>query len=156
MNRAISSLRNGVIAVAVVAPFVYLALNWTAMPDSVPSHFGISGRPDAWGPRWNLFLLPACVVVMVSLLSLGKRFPNRFNHLVPITNENRERQRQLGLGLLDDLQVLIAATLCYISIQQMRTALKLTAGLGVWTMVLFLTAVFGTIGVYLVRSVKAR
>ena len=156
MNRAIGFVRSGAIAVAMLAPFVYLALNWTAMPATVPSHFGINGQPDAWGPRWNLFLLPALALVIVSLLSVGKRFPNHFNYPVRITEENRERQRELGLELIDELRFIVATLLGYISIQQMRTALNQTNGLGVWTMLLLVAAVFGTIAAYFVRSIRAR
>jgi hypothetical protein len=156
MNRAIQFLRSGAIAIAILAPFVYLALNWTAMPAKVPSHFGINGQPDAWAPRWNLFLLPTCALVVVSMLSIGKLFSNHFNYPVRVTDENRERQRQLGLELLDELRFIVASLLGYMSIQQMRTALNLTNGLGVWTMLLLVAAVLGTVGAYFVRSLRAR
>jgi hypothetical protein len=156
VNRAIELVKNGAIAVAMLAPFVYLALHWTAMPATVPSHFGINGQPDAWGPRWNLFLLPACALVVVSLLTVGKRFSNHFNYPVKVTEENRERQRELGLELLDELRFIVAVLLGYISIQQMRTALNLTNGLGVWMMLMLVAAVFGTLGAYFVRSIRAR
>jgi|SRR5436190_9124716 len=156
MNRSVQFVRSGAIAVAMLAPFVYLALNWAAMPATVPSHFGINGQPDAWGPRWHLFLVPACALVVVSLLSIGKRFSNHFNYPVRITEENRERQRELGLELIDELRFIVASLMGYISIQQMRTALNLTNGLGVWVMMLLVAAVFGTIGAYFVRSVRAQ
>jgi hypothetical protein len=156
MNRAIQVLRSGVIAVAMLAPIVYLALNWSLMPATVPSHFGISGQPDAWGPRWNLFLIPIVAIVIVSLLTVGRRFSDHFNYPVVITDENRERQRQLGLGLLDDLRFIVATLLGYIAIQQMRTALNLTNGLGLWTLLLLIAALFGTIAAYIVRSILAR
>jgi hypothetical protein len=156
MNRAICCVRNAVIAMAMLGPMMFLAFHWSAMPAVVPSHFGPNGRPDAWGPRWNLFVLPACTVVIVSLLTVGKRFPNRFNYPVPVTPANRERQQQLGLQLLDDLRFLTAVLLGYLSLQQMRTALNLANGLGVWTMLLFVAAVFGTIAAYFVRAIAAR
>ena len=156
MNRAIGFVRNGAIAVAMLAPFVYLALNWTAMPVQIPSHFGINGQPDAWGPRSHLFLLPAMALVLVTTLTIARRFSNHFNHPVRVTEENRERQRLLGLELLDELRFITATLLGYMSIQQMRTALNLTNGLGVWTMLLLVAAVFGTVGAYLIRAVRAR
>jgi hypothetical protein len=149
-------LKNAAFAVAIIAPLVYLALNWSAMPDSVPSHFGINGQPDAWGPRWHLFLLPAFAVLIVALLSVGKRFSNRFRYPVAVTAENHERQRRLGLELLDELRLVVAILLGYMSIQQMRTALNLANGLGVGIMIVLVAAVFGTIGVYYARAVRAR
>jgi uncharacterized membrane protein len=156
MFRAFQFIRSGAIATAILAPFVYLALNWTAMPVQVPSHFGINGQPDAWGPRWHLFLLPAVALILVTTLSIASRFPNHFNYPVRVTDENRERQRLLGLELLDELRFIIATLLGYMSIQQMRTALNLTNGLSVWMTLLLVAAVFGAVGAYLVRSIRAR
>jgi hypothetical protein len=46
-----------------------LATTWRSIPQSVPSHFGISGRPDRWNGRWVLFLLLAVQAgTMASLL----------------------------------------------------------------------------------------
>jgi uncharacterized membrane protein len=156
MNQSFQPLRSGAIALAIFAPLVYLALNWSAMPDRVPMHFGISGKPDGWGPRWTLFLLPVIAVALLSLLTVGKRFPSHFNYPVPVTPENRERQQQLGLELLDEMRLVTAVMLGYISIQQMRTALNLTNGLGVWTMLLFMASMIGTIAAYMIRSIRAR
>jgi hypothetical protein len=156
MHRSFQVFRNGAIAVAILAPFVYLAFNWSGMPGSVPMHFGMTGKPDGWGPRWTLFLLPVTAVVVVSLLTFGKRFPSHFNYPVKVTAENRERQQRLGLELLDEMRFVVAVMLGYISIQQMRTALNLTNGLGVWTMLLIVAAMMGTIAAYMVRSIRAR
>lgn len=36
-----------------------LAITWQSIPKSVPTHFGLSGRPDNWGGKWIFFLLLA-------------------------------------------------------------------------------------------------
>lgn len=40
-------------------PFALLAWFWGQIPDSVPTHWGMSGEPDAWSDKGaSLFLLP--------------------------------------------------------------------------------------------------
>jgi uncharacterized membrane protein len=52
----------------IVVPLLYLALVWNQLPETVPTHFGISGKPDAYGPKWTLMLLSAVSVGMYFLL----------------------------------------------------------------------------------------
>ena len=49
-------------------PWVYLAVIWKDLPQTIPTHFGISGYPDAWGPRDEILLAPAIFSVMGILL----------------------------------------------------------------------------------------
>ena len=103
-----------------------------------------------------LFLNPLVGLVLVSLLTIGKRFPNHFNYPVKITPENAELQHTLAIHFLDRITIVSAVMLGYMSIQQMRTALNLANGLGVWTMLLMVAALFGAIGAYLIRALRAR
>ena len=155
MNRTLQNLRRTLVVIAIAAPAAYLAAHWSAFPETVPTHFGISGRPDAWGPRWNLLLAPVIGTFVVSLLTIVKRFPNRFNFPVKVTEANIERQRRLAIELLDDLRVVVAVLFGYISYQQMRTALNEVAGLGVSFMAAILIVLVGTIGTYFIRAVRA-
>lgn len=39
------------------------------MPDTIPTHFGPSGEPDAWGTKYSVLMYPA-VVVLVAVLAI--------------------------------------------------------------------------------------
>lgn len=152
----VAFIRNVIVAVALVTPALDLAVHWSSFPATVPMHFGVSGKPDGWGPRWTLALLPATAIVIVSLLAIVRRIPQHFNYPVRVTDENRALQQSLAIELLDQLRVVVAVMLGYISIQQMRTALGLTDGLGVWFLVVVVIAMFGTLGTYFTRALRAR
>lgn len=49
-------------------PWVYLAVIWKDLPQTIPTHFGLNGYPDAWGPRDEILLAPAIFSVMGILL----------------------------------------------------------------------------------------
>lgn len=63
----------------IVAPLVYLILVWNQLPEIVPTHFGISGKPDAYGPKWTLIILSAVSIGMYFLLRYVPQLDPRLN-----------------------------------------------------------------------------
>ena len=50
---------------------VYLvAANYSSLPDTIPTHFGVSGTADDWGSKSTIFLLPALAVPLYFLMSV--------------------------------------------------------------------------------------
>lgn len=39
-------------------PWIYLAFIWKELPATIPTHFGIAGKPDKFGDRNEIFLAP--------------------------------------------------------------------------------------------------
>lgn len=70
------------IVTLVCAPFIYAAFIWDALPDRVPTHFGISGKPDAYGSKTSA-LVPIVVLMVGGLgvyfliTNIGKVDPKR-------------------------------------------------------------------------------
>ena len=58
-------------ALAVVASFVVLARAWPELPQRVPVHFGITGFPDAWGPKAAAIVWPLIILLIFSALEAG-------------------------------------------------------------------------------------
>jgi uncharacterized membrane protein len=75
MKKTIDYLMWGVI----VAPLVYLMLVWNQLPEIVPTHFGISGKPDAYGAKWTLIILSAVSIGMYFLLRYVPQLDPRLN-----------------------------------------------------------------------------
>jgi uncharacterized membrane protein len=50
---------------------------WPRLPDQIPTHFGIDGRPDAWSPKtvWSWFDLPVIALLIAGLLGLTAKLP---------------------------------------------------------------------------------
>jgi uncharacterized membrane protein len=49
--------------------FLLTALYYPYLPERVPTHFGFNGRPDQWGPRWTIWLLPVVGVVIWAVMA---------------------------------------------------------------------------------------
>jgi len=59
--------KDGLIWIALLAPFVFIAIYWDQFPEQIPTHFGLDGKPDDYGGKaFGLLLLP--------LLNLGMYF----------------------------------------------------------------------------------
>lgn len=54
-----------VVALAVILAIVGILI----MPDTIPTHFGPSGAPDAWGSKYMVLLYPA-ILVLVTVLAV--------------------------------------------------------------------------------------
>ena len=91
------------LALAVIALLGLLAVTaywWPALPAIIPTHFGIDGRPNAYGSKNTFFFLPALLLVMTVSFALLSRYPWIFNYPVVITQQNAARQYQRGRQLL--------------------------------------------------------
>ncbi|HEY0866827.1 MAG TPA: SdpI family protein [Fimbriimonas sp.] len=54
----------GAFGASVAASAVYGAF----LPDRVPTHWGLSGQPDAWGSKWiNLLMMPGMLLAFIVL-----------------------------------------------------------------------------------------
>src|SRR5262245_11993508 len=87
---------------------------WQALPEAVPTHFGFAGKPDAWGSRNTILILPIAGIVSYLLLTIINRYPHVFNYPVPITPENAERQYRLGQRIIRLVKAGIMLLFAYI------------------------------------------
>ena len=54
-----SSLIRTLIAIVILSlPFIYAIMIYDSLPDSIPTHFGITGEPDAYGDKDSIYLGP--------------------------------------------------------------------------------------------------
>ena len=50
-------------------PGLILLQQWNTLPDEIPAHFGITGRPDRWGGKWQAWILPVVSLVIYGAMS---------------------------------------------------------------------------------------
>ena len=56
--------------ILILLPYVYLAMVWNQLPAEVPTHFDINGKPDDWSSRIFLLLVPGGMGLFLYLLLL--------------------------------------------------------------------------------------
>ncbi|HEY7356977.1 MAG TPA: DUF1648 domain-containing protein [Ktedonobacterales bacterium] len=133
-----------------------LALSWSRIPATIPTHFNAAGQPDSYGGKGTLFVSPVIACVLYGLLTLLSFFPQVFNFPWAITAQNAWEQYRLARAMLAWLKVELIAIVAYINWLLLQTSLGQASGLGFWFLPVALVAVFATIGVYLRLLYRAR
>jgi hypothetical protein len=130
--------------------------SWPLLPDNIPHHFGGSGKPDAWGGKWILWLLPGISLVLYIGLTILSRYPHIYNYPWPITEKNAAAQYHLARIMIGALKAEIVLIFIYIQQQTIQVALGKVEGLGIAFLPIFLILIFGTVGIYFVKAYQAK
>ena len=127
-----------------------------SLPERIPTHFGVSGAPDGWGPKLMLYVLVALVAVIYVGLSLLQRIPAKFNYPVRVTEANRARLHLIALGLVRWIKVGMAGMFTYIQWAVVQVGTGQAAGLSSAVMVGLVAALLGTVALFTVWMVRSK
>jgi len=142
--------------VGVVFLFFLVVVYWSQLPDSIPIHYNAAGKPDSWSGKWSLLIMPTVGLVLYIGLSILTGFPHLYNFPWKITEINKERQFHLAQMLVLSIKTEIVWIFGYIQWQTVQIALGKANGLGASFKFIFLGIIFGTIGIYIMKALKAR
>jgi len=143
-------------ALGIIINLIILIKFFSMLPNTIPTHFDAAGTPDNWGSKGALLILPIVAFVLYALLTLLSRFPHIYNYLTEITDENAKAQYHNARTLMICLKTEIIFTFSYIQWLTIAVALGKANGLGPAFIIIFLAAIFGTIGYYIYRSIKLK
>lgn len=124
---------------------------WPGLPDKVPTHFGFAGKPDAWGSKDTLWILPAATLGLCFLLTLVEPFPHVYNYPVPITPENAGRQYRIARRLIILSKAIIVWLFTYMQWSTIQVAQGRAPGLGEW----FLPAMLALLALVTITHIRA-
>lgn len=147
---------DGLCFVTVIGTVVLVANAWGKLPDRIPHHFDFSGRPDAWGGKWVLLVLPVFSVVLFIFLGAIRNIPHRFNYLWPITEQNAERQYRIALSMLTVLRLEVVTIFAYVTWGTIRSARDGACTLGAAFLPVVVCVILTTIVAHAVSSSRAR
>lgn len=136
--------------------FLWPMIHFQELPQFIPKHYSPAGLPDAFGKKYEIWILPSIGLVLFVGLTILNRYPHIFNYPVEITPTNAKRQYKIATKLLRAMKLLICATFFYIGYATVQTALHRQNGLGAIFMPLFLGAIAVTIGYYLYSALKRK
>jgi len=134
----------------------YALAAWNGLPATIPIHFGADGRPDGWGSRATLLMMPGWALFMFALLTLAGRRPASYNYPWPLTAANARRQAQLARELLAWLRAALAWMFAVIEVRVIAGARAGDAGPALWFVPALLLMVLGPVAAYFLRSWRAR
>lgn len=126
--------------ILIVVSFLIIGINYTQIPGTVPVHFNGAGKPDSWGHKAMLWILPVAMALVNFFITYISKKPAKFNYPYKITPENAEnvyRKTRLSILLM---AVVTALMTIYISWRSIQIAFGEATGLGMWFLPVFLIA----------------
>jgi len=126
-----------------------------ALPDRIPTHFDLAGKPNGWGSPSSLLLLPVLALVLYLGMTLVSRFPSTFNYPVRVTAENRPRLQALSLEMIAWLKVELVCLFTWIQWSIVESVRQGQGGLPVLVVPGSLVVVLGTVVWHIVAMNRA-
>jgi uncharacterized membrane protein len=87
-------------ALGIIILIAMTVWGYFALPAVIPTHYGFSGAPNAYGGKGSLLPLPIVAICLAVLLTVLSHYPRRYDYRWPITAENAPRQYSLARLLL--------------------------------------------------------
>jgi len=164
LNRPLLKLAMGpadlileILAIVSLLCFIgFMAYHYATLPETVPTHFDASGKPDDYGSKTTLLILPVIALVIYSILSLIGRIPEKLNYPVKITPANSRRQYTLGIRLIRYLKLAIVLMFFFISYKTVMIALGNSSGLGIWFLPVLIGIILMPIIIYFILALRNR
>lgn len=138
-----------VITACILAFYYYYKL-----PEVIPVHFDITGKPDRYSSKAYLFFLPVLALILFTGMTWLNKYPHVFNYPVNITPENAERHYRFSTRMLRFVKMVLAFIFCLILFRGGLAATGKATSLGWWfiPLVLCITIIPAIYGV--VRSFR--
>ena len=149
INSLLDIIGGTLLILLIVITFMY----WGKAPNIVPTHFNFKGEIDAYGSKNTLFiLLPIVIIIYIGLAILSK-YPQVCNYCIEITPRNKEKQYSMASTFIRIINIEILDIFFYI---QMNTAIAMSSdkNLSIVFLPISLLILFGSIGLYIYKSVK--
>jgi uncharacterized membrane protein len=146
----------GILVLGYLYWITYWALNGPdRLPERIPTHFDISGQPNAWGPPGTLWVLPVVglglYLLMTALASIQFK---RFNLPVRVTETNLPFIQEKTSEMVAWIKMEMLGLFVYIQGAILHGARTGEFRLSPAIVPVFMGIIFATVGVYLVAIVR--
>lgn len=129
---------------------------FSSLPETIPTHFDLSGEPDGWGSREMIFILPGVGLVLYVFMTLIGRSPHRYNYLWEITESNASMQYALAVRLMSLIKCEVVWLFAILAWLMIRTAQGERDGIGLAFLPLMIVLLLGTMAWYFIRAQQHR
>ena len=134
----LGKLANSIGIASIVAMILYIALNWSALPDDVPIHFNAAGEVDRWDSKWSMLILPIISIALYIFMEVIEKRPHTHNYPARLTEQNAAQFYKESCQTLNLTKNITTLMLAYIAVRSVLVALEKVQGLGIATIGIFL------------------
>ena len=136
---------------AIIAIWGIAIYYFPKLPDTIPTHFNVSGAVDDYGSKLTIFLLPGIGSILYVLLTLLNKFPHVFNYTKEITQDNALAMYSIATQMMRVLKFVISLIFLVISYGTIEAISAKGGFLGIWLLPMILCAVFGPTIYYIIK-----
>jgi uncharacterized membrane protein len=124
--------------IVLMATWGYTIYNFNKLPDIIATHFDISGKPNGFGSKLTIWLLPVIISFIYILIYVLNRNPQKFNYLTTITDQNAYKQYKLASRSLRIILFNITFLFAFITFKEIDGAYTKSSALEWWFIPLLL------------------
>jgi uncharacterized membrane protein len=128
--------------------------HWGQLPDSIPRHFGPTGKPDAWGSKFTVLLVPFASLVLYMGMTIMNRYPRLYNIPWKITPRNAVAQLTLSSLLMRVLKAEVGIMFTYITWKTIQVALQVDRGIGARFLFIMIGIIAATLVFYYIGGTQ--
>lgn len=126
------------------------------LPGTIPIHFDAGGKPDGYGHKLTLLILPIIATIIYIGLTILNRYPQIFNYPSKITEQNAPRQYLLATRTLRFVKLAILIIFSGIILFTYLTTIGVAKGLGALFLPLSLGLLFIPTVIMILQSFRKR
>ncbi len=153
---SLETLLEALTVLGIVAVIALTIWGYFTLPTTVPTHYGLSGVPNAYGGKASLVFLPIVAICLTVLLTFLTRYPHRYNYPWPITVENAPRQYTLARLLMRFLTLELVWMFCVLQWLLIQAAQSHSAGFILLIVPAIVLVLIVTIILYVRAAARAR
>ena len=140
--------------ISVVGLWCIIIINYTKLPEIIPTHYNGMGEPDGFGEKSDILILPIIATIMFIGLTKLNEYPHIFNYPTKITKENAVKQYTNATRMIRILKLVIVFIFGLIAFQTIRFANGQTDGLGKWFLPMTMGLIFIPLIYFITKAFK--
>jgi uncharacterized membrane protein len=121
-----------------ISTWGFTIYNFNKLPDIIATHFDLNGKPNGFGSKNTIWLLPIIITLVFILISVLNRYPHKFNYLTKITEQNAYKQYKLASRSLRIILFNITLLFAFITFKEINGAFTKSSSLEWWFIPLLL------------------
>lgn len=131
--------------------FGYLILNWSEIPDKIPSHYNALGEVDRWSSKGSILILPIIGGFLYLVITLLSFMPYAWNIPIKANENNYIKVYENTRSIICYTKLIMLSAFTYITICTVKGI-----NLGKWFTLIFLGLTFGVIIIFTLKIYKYR
>jgi len=110
----------------------YCIINFNELPDTIATHFNVVGKPDDFGSKHTIWIIPIIATILYLGLFAINRYPHIHNYMINITEENALKNYMLSTRVVSIVNFLCILLITYIIYMIVESAFGVKLEMGSW------------------------